>query len=87
MFDYFSDRICRQLIKMFVSWVRPGGLVSVTNVHPSNPNRHQMEHLLEWYLVYRDEAAIHAMAPTGCRVEVTPDATGVNIFMDMRKDD
>ncbi len=83
LFDYFSDRICRRLVELFCRWVQPHGHIAVTNVHPSNPNRHQMEHLLEWYLVYRNEAAMRSLAPHGVVHEVEPDATGVNVFLDL----
>jgi len=86
LFDYFSTRICRQLCKLFFRWVRPGGLVAVTNVHPNNPNRYQMEHLLEWHLVYRDEADMKKLVPEGAKWSIEPDTTGVNLFLDLRKE-
>ena len=55
LFDYLSDKVCMRLLKLFCSWVKPSGKVLATNVHPSNPHRGLMEHLLEWYLIYRDE--------------------------------
>ena len=57
-----------------------------TNVHPRNPERFTMEHLLEWYLIYRDEAQMAALAPKGTDPEVYTDETGVNVFMLIRKE-
>jgi len=85
LFDYFSDHICRRLTSLFYSWVRPGGSVIVTNVDPSNPNRFQMEHLLEWNLVYRDEQDMKKLVPAGAQYTIMADTTGINIFLYLRK--
>jgi extracellular factor (EF) 3-hydroxypalmitic acid methyl ester biosynthesis protein len=86
LFDYLSDRICRRLLSLFLHWTNPGGLVLATNVHPSNPARHYMEHILEWYLIHRDENAMVRLAPKDARCEIDRDATGVNVFLRLRKD-
>lgn len=40
-----------------------------------------MEHLLEWYLVYRDEERMTTLLPPGSeQVRVFTDDTGVNVF-------
>lgn len=85
LFDYFSDQICKRLVALFYSWVRPGGLVSVTNVHTCNPSKNIMEHLLEWYLVYRDDHDMKRLAPRDTDIELHHDETGVNVFLDIRK--
>lgn len=81
LFDYLSDKVCARLLSHFASRTRPRGHVLVTNVHSNNPEKYGMEHLLEWYLVYRDEARMATLLPeqsTGHRLYV--DATGVNVF-------
>ena len=85
LFDYFSDQICKRLVSMYYSWLRPGGLLVVTNVHSDNPSRHHMEHLLEWHLVYRDEDNMRNLAPKGAPCEIICDNTGINIFLNLRK--
>lgn len=85
LFDYFPDNVCRNLIALYYRWVRPGGLLLLTNVHPNNPERYTMEHLLEWYLIYRDEAHMATLAPRDTDPEVYADDTGVNVFMTIRK--
>ena len=35
LFDYLSDKICERLIGLFYRWLRPEGLLLVTNVHTS----------------------------------------------------
>jgi extracellular factor (EF) 3-hydroxypalmitic acid methyl ester biosynthesis protein len=84
LFDYLSDRICRRLLQLFYAWTNPGGLVIATNVHPSNPARHYMEHILEWYLIHRDEKHMALLAPKGSRYDFEKDATGVNVFLRVR---
>jgi extracellular factor (EF) 3-hydroxypalmitic acid methyl ester biosynthesis protein len=85
LFDYFSDSICQRLTALFYSWIRPGGSVVVTNVDPSNPNRFQMEHILEWNLVYRDEEEMKKLVPPGSQYRIIKDQTGVNVFLYLRK--
>jgi len=85
LFDYLSDRICRRLVGLFHSWLAPGGLLTLTNVHANNPARAFMEYLMDWYLVYRDEDGMRDLAPEGTLPEVTCDPTGLNIFLDIRK--
>ncbi|MHB8765061.1 MAG: class I SAM-dependent methyltransferase, partial [Deferrisomatales bacterium] len=86
LFDYLGDRVCRQLVRLFWEWTVPGGLVLATNVHRSNPIRQFMEYLLEWYLVYRDEAGMESLAPPDAPRRVYTDPTGVNVFLELRKD-
>jgi extracellular factor (EF) 3-hydroxypalmitic acid methyl ester biosynthesis protein len=85
LFDYFPDNVCRNLVQLYYRWVRPGGLLVTTNVHPKNPERYIMEHLLEWYLIYRDERQMESLAPRGTDPEVFADDTGVNVFLTIRK--
>ncbi len=81
LFDYLSDKVCARLIQYFVSRSRPGGRILVTNVHASNPERNGMEHLLEWHLIYRDEAQLESVLPTPRgTTRLYTDVTGVNVF-------
>jgi extracellular factor (EF) 3-hydroxypalmitic acid methyl ester biosynthesis protein len=82
LFDYLSDKVCSRLTEYFASRTRAGGELLVTNVHPSNPDRlFVMCHLLEWYLIYRDEAGLQAVLPrSSLNQKVYADATGVNVF-------
>jgi extracellular factor (EF) 3-hydroxypalmitic acid methyl ester biosynthesis protein len=81
LFDYLSDKVCSRLLSYFASCMRSGGRLLVTNVHSSNPERPGMEHLLEWYLIYRDEAKMELLLPPQSRERTTyVDATGVNVF-------
>lgn len=88
LFDYLSDRICKRLMNYFYELLAPEGLLIGTNVDASNPNRHSMDLVLEWHLIYRDQAQLRALAPDqapagASRVEA--DDTQVNIFIEVRK--
>ncbi|MDB5930058.1 MAG: methyltransferase domain protein [Polaromonas sp.] len=85
LFDYLSDKVCSRLLQYFVSRTRPGGTVMVTNVHASNPHKNVMEHLLEWHLIYRDEAGFEAVLPEARdNTRLFTDETGVNIFAEFQ---
>jgi len=88
LFDYLPDSICRQLMNVFYEFLAPGGLVVATNVEPSNPLRHGMEHLLDWHLIYRQKQDLRALCPADAIedfVSVRTYATGVNLFIEVRK--
>lgn len=85
LFDYLSDKVCSRLLAYFAARTRPGGMVLATNVHSNNPEKLGMEHLLEWYLVYRDEERMATLLPTGSEnVRIFTDDTGVNVFAQAR---
>lgn len=85
LFDYLSDRVCKNLVRLYYDAVAPGGAVVVTNVHARNPIRYYMEHVAEWYLVYRDDPQMLRLAPEGTDCRVFSDPTAVNVFLELRK--
>ncbi len=90
LFDYLSDRVCRRLLEIFYSLLAPGGLLIATNVHSGNPSRQWMESVMDWHLVYRDDAQMLGLAPATApadNVSIKADPTHVNIFLEVRKPD
>lgn len=88
LFDYLSDQVCHRLLNSMYDWLSPGGLLVATNVEPSNPLRHGMEHLLDWHLNYRRVGDFIKLAPTRAQrdsVRLIADETGLNLFMEVRK--
>ncbi len=88
LFDYLSDQVCRRLMDIMYGWLAPGGLLVATNVEPSNPLRHGMEHLLDWHLIYRTGPEIEQLRPQQAhpdQARVLADATGTNVFLEVRK--
>lgn len=82
LFDYLSDKVCSKLLAHFSARTRAGGTLLVTNVHSRNPEKlFVMEHLLEWYLIYRDEEKMGLLLPLqSSERKIYTDATGVNVF-------
>jgi extracellular factor (EF) 3-hydroxypalmitic acid methyl ester biosynthesis protein len=81
LFDYLSDKVCNRLMRYFLFRCNPGARLLVTNVHADNPERFGMEHLLEWHLIYRNDAQMRAIIPeVHGPVDLYTDVTGVNLF-------
>ncbi len=87
LFDYLSDRVCSRLLQLFYNWTLPRGLVTATNVDPANSLRGFMDDVVEWHLIYRTQKQMAELAPKLGRQTVESDATGVNVFLDIRKSD
>ncbi|MBC7978984.1 MAG: class I SAM-dependent methyltransferase [Armatimonadetes bacterium] len=86
LFDYLSQRVCKRLVELFCTMVRPGGRVIVTNVAASNPRKAWMEYVMEWNLIYRNENEMRDLIPDNQPVtsfSVQEDATGVNLFLEI----
>lgn len=84
LFDYLSDKVCAKLMLHFAARIRSGGSLLVTNVHSDNPEKPGMEHLLEWYLIYRDQAKMAALLPPlSSNHRFWVDETGVNVFAEL----
>lgn len=84
LFDYLSDKVCKRLLEHFAARTVPGGTLLVTNVHSDNPGKFGMEHLLDWHLIYRDEAGLDRLLPAQAQQRrLYVDATGVNLFAEV----
>ena len=59
--DYFSDEMAVTLIDWIYDELRPGGRAILGNFHPKNPSRGLMDHVLDWRLTHRDEAAMNQL--------------------------
>ena len=89
LFDYLADTTCKALVKMFESWLRPGGLVTVANMHDAKPFRNFIEFILDWHLLYRDTRAMWTFCPPEAldRAAVIAEPTMVNLFLQVRRPD
>jgi extracellular factor (EF) 3-hydroxypalmitic acid methyl ester biosynthesis protein len=88
LFDYLSDRVCKQLMGLFYEWLNPKGLVLATNVTPTSPNQGSLELILDWHLNYRDTPRFKLLCPDAIpeeTIQVHSDETGVNLFLEARK--
>jgi extracellular factor (EF) 3-hydroxypalmitic acid methyl ester biosynthesis protein len=88
LYDYLSDRICQALNTHLYERLRPGGLLVVGNFGPHTPRQNFMEHLMEWFLIYRDSRTLPALAPAQAAPEdclVRAESSGANLFLEVRK--
>lgn len=88
LFDYLSNRTCKQLMNIFWDWLAPGGLVIATNVTDLTPNRGSLDLILDWHLIYRDVAGVTMLTPDAAPadlIRVYVDDTGINVFLEARK--
>lgn len=85
LFDYLSDRICSKLIKLFFSMVKKGGKVFVTNMNSLDNDRHILELIFEWHLIYRDEKNMNSLVPGLGSQKLYTDSTGVNLCLEITK--
>jgi extracellular factor (EF) 3-hydroxypalmitic acid methyl ester biosynthesis protein len=88
LFDYLPDRTCKRLMTLFHQSLAPGGLIVVTNVAPTSPNRGSLELILDWHLIYRGAAEVAALWPEDIpeeTVRVLSDDTGINLFLEAQK--
>ena len=92
LFDYLSDSVCRSLMEIFYDMLEPGGLLVATNasdaVNSLRPFRYSMEYILDWFLIYRNREQFLAVVPSQAgedEVSVVADATGANLFLEIRK--
>ena len=88
LYDYLSDRVCKALNTYLYEQLSPGGLMVIGNFNTNNPIRQQMEHLLEWFLIYRDSRQVAALAPEQAPSEhcvIRAEPTGTNLFLEVRK--
>ncbi len=60
-FDYLDDA-AGTMLAWFRRSLAPGGELTVFNFMPANASRAYMEWIGNWYLIYRDEAAMRSLA-------------------------
>jgi len=83
LYDYLPDPRARKLTATLWKALAPGGLLAIGNFHGHGWWRYVLEAAMEWFLVYRNEdelAALAADLPDASHVDVACDATG-SLFM------
>lgn len=85
LFDYLSDKVCSRLLRLFYKWTKDGGMVLASNVHENNNALHMMEYIMEWHLIYRDEANMLKLVPELGEQRMYAEETGMNIFLEILK--
>jgi extracellular factor (EF) 3-hydroxypalmitic acid methyl ester biosynthesis protein len=87
--DYLSDELAIALIDWTYDKLRPGGRVVLGNFHPRNPSRGFMDHVLDWHLTHRDEAAMNQLFAASkfarpCS-RIFFEEEGIDLFAEARK--
>lgn len=88
LFDYLSDRVCRQLMSVLYQWLAPDGTLLTTNVDASKPFKNKLEFILDWNLIYRNGKQIASLIPEQAlpdNCSLNSDLTAVNVFCEVRK--
>jgi chemotaxis methyl-accepting protein methylase len=88
LFDYLSNRASSRLIEKLYSFLRPGGVLVIGNFGTHNPQRFIMEFGAEWFLIYRSEEEMKALAaglPGNPELSVEKEPEGVNLFLVVKK--
>jgi SAM-dependent methyltransferase len=62
LYDYLPDEAARRLTASMFAMLRPGGTLLIANFAPELNDIGYMEALMDWVLIYRDEAQIDAVA-------------------------
>lgn len=88
LYDYLSDSVCLALNNQLYEMLAPGGLLVVGNFATGTPGRNLMEHLMDWFLIYRNHREMLALAPgradlDNCRVR--SESAAANLFLEARK--
>ena len=85
LFDYFADRSFRVLFQVLYGALANGGALVVGNVSDTNPSRHMMEFLCDWFLIGRSPDKLRSLAadlkPTASSVDVNAEPLGINLFL------
>jgi extracellular factor (EF) 3-hydroxypalmitic acid methyl ester biosynthesis protein len=58
-------------------------MVMATNVHPDNPTRWIMEHVVDWHIIHRSIEDMRAISPTDFPTRVYDDDTHLNVFLEI----
>lgn len=62
MFDYLSERRAQALLAALYGRLAPGGALTIGNARAPNDHSWLAEFVLDWTLLYRDEAALRRLA-------------------------
>ncbi len=87
--DYLDDRLFTAMVKKAWDYLRPGGLLILSNFSINNPNKAWMDHILQWKLIHRSEEDMERLFRAGGfgdGVDVFHEREGVNLFAIGRKE-
>jgi extracellular factor (EF) 3-hydroxypalmitic acid methyl ester biosynthesis protein len=85
LFDYFSDRVFRLVLRRLIPLVKPGGEIVIGNFSENNPSRWWMEAVGDWILRHRSPESLTNLAlecgVSRSQIRVCFEQEGVNLFL------
>jgi SAM-dependent methyltransferase len=90
LLDYLKDDVAARLIRSCLEMLAPGGRLVVANFAPDLPDVGYMEAMMDWWLIYRDESDLRALASAAAKAGLTGeslyrDTTGRIVFLEIEK--
>lgn len=86
LFDYFTDPVATMAGQKMFDAIKPGGKIIIGNFSKDNPNITQMEMVLDWILIYRDENDLKRIfSPISENLSVESEKLGINLFIVLKK--
>ncbi len=83
LYDYLSDRLAIRLTCSLFEMLGPDGQLLIGNFAPDSHGRGYMEAFMDWHLIYRDEAAMEAIADALPREQVTERSVYRDVFQNI----
>ena len=81
--DYLDRRLFLAIVSRCYEHLKPGGVLIIGNFSHVNPNKVFMDRILNWKLIYRNEAELaqlFAESPFGKQLHIRSEEQGVNLF-------
>ncbi len=88
LYDYLNQKTARALTSVLLTTIRPGGKLVVGNFAPDMHDIGYMEAVLDWRLVYRNEAQMADLMPNGGtgNTTISREVHGNIVFLHAKKD-
>ncbi len=89
LFDYFSDKAFKMVLKRFKDWIKEDGEIIIGNFNEDyNPSRDYMEIFGEWYLNHRTENQLFNLAMESgfkaSQITIGKEPENVNLFLHLK---
>lgn len=80
LLDYLDDSTARELLTFLSTRLTAGGVIGVTNVHPSENSRVTREWIVNWPLILRDETELSGLFPRHLSVDTHRSKNGALVL-------
>jgi SAM-dependent methyltransferase len=80
LLDYLSEEAAAGLLRHLSSALAPGGRLTFSNFHPSDPSRFVKDWLVDWPLLFRTEEDCRRLLPTHLAIESEGSSDATLVF-------